>query len=85
MYDSFDKVLRVNQSNQNLYDNHFYPYLKSNFDLVNWNYLDAKTKEEKEKYYSKEYANTISTYRYLLTSKLNIYTKEYQIIKDYIK
>jgi len=73
LYDGFEKVGKVNQSNQNLYDNHFYPYIKSNFDLVNWTNVDIKSESDKEAYYSREFANTISTYRYLLQAKRNIY------------
>ena len=46
MYDSFEKVTQINQSNQNLYDMHFYPYLKSNFDLVNWRGIETQSPEE---------------------------------------
>lgn len=84
LYDSFKNVDKINQSNQNLYDSHFYPYLKSNFDLVNWKYVDIKSKNDKELYYSKEFANIISTYRYLLLAKQNIYLKEKKMIGEYL-
>lgn len=85
MYDSFKKVDNINQSNQNLYDSHFYPYLKSNFDLVSWNSFETKSKQDEKSYYSQEFANTISTYRYLLIAKLRIYSKEKETIKEYLK
>lgn len=85
MYDSFKNVDKINQSIQNLYDNHFYPYLKSNFDLVNWGQLNTNSKIDEALYFSNEFANTISTYRYLLLSKLNIYKKEKEIIQGYLK
>jgi len=85
MYDSFDSVEKINESIQKLYDNHFYPYLKSNFDLVNWNQIDMKSKAEEERYYSKEFANTISTYQYLLYAKQNIYVKEKELIGKYLE
>ncbi len=84
LYESFDRVLAVNQNNQKLYDNHFYPYLKENFDLVNWYYVDLKNENDKQKYYSQEFGNTISTYRFLLISKINTYKKLNTKIKEYI-
>lgn len=84
LYDSFEKVERINQSNQKLYDNHFYPYLKDNFDLVNWDYVDVKSKEDASKYFSRAFGNTVSTYRYLLLSKLKTYEKEKQMIDAYL-
>jgi len=85
MYDGFNRINRINQSNQKLYDNHFYPYLKSNFDLVNWRYIDINSKADEEKYYAKEYGNTISTYKYLLSAKLDVYKEEYEVIQRYIE
>ncbi len=85
LYDSFDDVFRINDSNQKLYDNHYYPYLKKNFDLVNWNYVQINSESEKEKYYAKEFANTISTYKFLLRSKLRIYSDEKKMIDAYLQ
>jgi len=85
LYDSFERVERINTSNQNLYDNHFYPYLKSNFDLVNWNYIDLKSEKEGLPYTSKEFSNIVSTYKYLLNAKLNVYNNELRLIDEYLK
>ncbi|MEM9921419.1 MAG: hypothetical protein AAF990_25180 [Bacteroidota bacterium] len=84
MYDSFEKVEQINQSNQNLYDNHFYPYIKSNFDLINWSKLRIRSKAEEEAYYSREFANTISTYRFLLLAKERIYKAQKEEIDAYL-
>ena len=85
MYDSFEKVAQINQSNQNLYDMHFYPYLKSNFDLVNWQGIQTQSEEEEKVYYAKEFANTVSTYRFLLIAKKRIYLNQEKSIENYIK
>lgn len=82
IYSSFENVQRINSSTQNLYDRHFYPYLKSNFDLLNWDKVVTEGKNEEEMYYSKEYINTISTYQYLLISKRNIYNKQKELISQ---
>ncbi len=84
MYDSFAKIDQINQSNQKLYDNHFYPYIKENFDLVNWTSFDTESEKNAEAYYSKEYANTISTYRFLLMAKENIYEEIKGNINTYL-
>lgn len=85
LYESFEAVERVNNSNQNLYDNHFYPYLKSNFDLVNWDYVDIQSEEEKSLYSTKEFSNILSTYKYLLSAKVNIYQKELGLIGEFLE
>lgn len=84
LYNSIGKVQQINQSNQNLYDIHFYPYLKKNFDLVNWNYVDTKSERETANYSSMEFANTISTYKFLLSAKKRIYSEVQGNIKDYL-
>lgn len=84
MYESYENVERINNSIQNLYDNHFYPYMKTNFDLVNWDNFQIKSDEARELYYSKEFANTVSTYSYLLVAKKGTYQKQKEIIDDYL-
>lgn len=85
MYNSFESVEKINNSTQNLYDNHFYPYLKSNFDLVNWGAMRTTNQDEQNKYFSKEFGNTISTYRYLLDSKKKIYENQLNRIQEFLK
>lgn len=74
LYESFSSVKGIDENVLKIYDNYYYPYLKDNFDLLNWGANDAVDEKEKEKYYSKEFGNIISTYRYLLESKLKSYT-----------
>ncbi len=85
MYDSFSRINQINQSNQKLYDNHFYPYIKENFDLVNWTRIATVSEKEAQVYSAKEYANTISTYRFLLVAKQNTYEDIRRIIKSYLE
>jgi len=85
LYEGFEKVEQINQSNQNLYDTHFYPYIKSNFDLVNWQSVNIKSKAEEELYYSREFANTVSTYRFLLLAKKRIYKGREDKLKAFLK
>jgi len=84
LYDSFKNVEKVNVSNSNLYDNHYYPYLKSNFDMVNWTQPKINSADEEAQYYSNEFTNTVSTYRYLLLASKRIYEKEKSLIGDYL-
>lgn len=84
MYESFKKIDQINQSNQNLYDNHFYPYLKSNFDLVNWSKVSTLSEEDEQMYYTREFANTVSTYRFLLIAKKRIYQNQKANIEAYL-
>ena len=84
LYDGFEKVKQINQSNQNLYDTHFYPYLKANFDLVNWTGVIPESASEAALYYSREFANTVSTYRFLLLAKKRIYTERKENIEAYL-
>ena len=83
LYNSFEKIERINNSIQNLYDTHFYPYLKSNFDLINWGHVQTDTKLDEAPYYSKEFANTVSTYRFLLSSKKRIYKEQLALLVAY--
>ena len=85
LYEGFEKVEQINQSNQNLYDSHFYPYIKSNFDLVNWKEVTIKSKIEEELYYAQEFANTVSTYRFLLLAKKRIYKEKENKLKEYLE
>jgi len=85
LYESFDDVQNINDSNQKLYDNHFYPYLKENFDLVNWAKVKIQSKEEASAYYSNAFGNTISTYRYLLNTKMNTCKTELKMIEEYLR
>ncbi|MEM6802823.1 MAG: hypothetical protein AAF696_15545, partial [Bacteroidota bacterium] len=73
LYESFSSPRKANLNIQNLYDKHFYPYLKENFDLVNWNYLRFEEEKDKAAYYAGEFGNTISTYRFLLVAKIRAY------------
>ncbi|MFD2586619.1 hypothetical protein ACFSQJ_06735 [Croceitalea marina] len=84
LYEDFKSVAQINTSNQNLYDNHFYPYIKTNFDLVNWNKVNADSENDKKLYYSREFANTVSTYRFLLVSKKRIYLNQKTVIDKYL-
>ena len=85
LYEGFEKVEQINQSNQNLYDRHFYPYLKSNFDLVNWQNINISSEEEEKPYYAREFANTVSTYRFLLMAKKRIYEEREKQISVYLE
>ena len=85
LYEGFKKVEQINESNQNLYDSHFYPYIKSNFDLVNWNGVKTKSVIEEELYYSLEFANIVSTYRFLLQAKKRIYEEREAKFEEYLK
>ena len=84
LYEGFAKIEQINKSNQNLYDNHFYPFLKTNFDLVNWSSIKLDSKSEEELYYSREFANTVSTYRFLLIAKKRIYQNVADDINNYL-
>ncbi|MFK7907406.1 MAG: DUF6090 family protein [Chitinophagales bacterium] len=84
LYNGFDRVESINESTQKIYDRHFYPYLKENFDLANWQYINVKSEEELQKYFAPEFANTISTYRFLLSSKLKICKNEKDMIDQYL-
>ncbi len=75
LYESFNSIKVTNENILKIYDNHYYPYLKKNFDLVNWNYKDLSNVKEKEKYFSGEFGNIVSTYRFLLNSKIEVYSK----------
>ena len=85
LYEGFKKIEEINLSNQNLYDSHFYPYVKANLDLVNWEGIKTKTLEEEELYYSLEFGNIISTYRFLLQSKKRIYEERRDKVEEYLK
>lgn len=84
LYDSFEQVEQVNNSLQKLYDNHYYPYLKTNFDLVNWYNILAASDEERQLYYSKEFSNIVSTYRYLLLVKQRVYVEQEERLVGYL-
>lgn len=73
LYESFSYTENANLNLQKLYDTHFYPYLKKNFDLVNWNYVKLEEVKDKSAYYAGEFGNTISTYRFLLGAKIRAY------------
>lgn len=84
LYQGYGEVDAVNTSLLNLYDTHFYPYIKSNFDLVNWDRVDINSKSEEDMYYTKEFANIVSTYRYLLNAKVRIYKDQANVIDKYL-
>ena len=84
LYDDFKDIDEINQSIRNLYDTHYYPYIKSNFDLVNWNTIRAESADEKKLYYSKEFANTVSTYRYLLLARKRIYSTQEKALSTFL-
>lgn len=85
LYENMQKVNTVNENIQKLYDNHFYPYLKENFDMVDWDYLNASDEKQNQPYHSKEFGNIISTYRFLLVAKMNAYDEVAGALKNYIK
>ncbi|MEL6538831.1 MAG: hypothetical protein AAFQ98_25670, partial [Bacteroidota bacterium] len=85
LYGGFEKIERIDQSNQNLYDQHYYPYLKTNFDLVNWQQVSTPTQAEAKAYAALEFANTVSTYRYLLAAKQRIYQQQLEVLDAYLQ
>jgi hypothetical protein len=85
LYENMQKVNTVNENIQKLYDNHFYPYLKENFDMVDWDYLNVSNEEENQPYQTKEFGNIISTYRFLLVAKMNTYNEVTDALKNYIE
>ena len=58
--------------------------MKLNFDLVNWNKVKTDFDDEKE-LYSNEFANTVSTYRFLLVAKRRIYQDQRKAIDAYLE
>ncbi len=80
LYESFDGINITNENVLKIYDNHFYPYLKSNFDLVNWDYNSTQNISNEPSYYAGEFGNIISTYRFLLQTKID----SYEAIRDKI-
>ena len=85
LYEGFEKVEQINQSHQNLYDRHFYPYMKSHFDLVNWDGVRIYSEAEEKVYYAREFANTVSTYRFLLLAKRRIYQERESRLEAYLE
>ncbi len=83
LYEQYSNIARVDENTQKIYDNYYYPYLKNNFDLVNWN-LDPSDLQETDSYYSKEFGNIVSTYRYLLNAKLNTYKTTLEEVQQYL-
>lgn len=84
MYESFEEVNLANKNLRNLYDEHFYPYLKKHFDLVNWSEIKPNSPETARAYYSPEYGNIISTYSYILEAKIRVYEQQKKIIESYL-
>ncbi len=74
LYEAYAPVKSVDKNTQRIYDSYFYPYLKDNFNLANWNGGDQLI-ANKEKYYADEFGNIVSTYRYLLSRKIKSYQK----------
>jgi len=53
--------------------------------LVNWRGIETQSAEEEAVYYAKEFANTVSTYRFLLIAKKRIYQTQKESIGEYLK
>lgn len=84
LYEEMDGVEGVNKNSQNLYDNHFYPYLKKNFDLVSWDYIKSNNEAAIAPYYSQEFGNIISTYRFLLLTQRKVYQEAEAALNNYL-
>ena len=78
LYENYDLVEDTDQIALDLYNQHFYPYLKNHFDLANWK------PQPDSVYFSLEYANVISTYYYLLGSKIRSYQGCLDVVESYL-
>ncbi|MEO1518343.1 MAG: hypothetical protein AAFV95_25215 [Bacteroidota bacterium] len=83
LYEAYHPVAHIDGSTKNLYDRHFYPYIKKHFDLVSWG-GSIHADSSQEHYYSAELGNTISTYRYLLDAKVRSYRRCQEKVKEYL-
>ncbi len=82
LYEGLKNVSDVDEYLQNLHDAHYYPYLKEHFDLVNWGKV---SNEQSEAYFSSEFGNVVSTYRFLTVSQIRVYKEQIESLKSYLK
>ena len=85
LYEQYTEVKKVNENAQKIYDDFYYPYIKDNFDLVNWNANNDELLEEIKNYYSKEFGNLVSTYRFMLNAKIKTYEKTLLKTRNYLE
>jgi hypothetical protein len=84
LYEQYTDIKNVDENAQKIYDDYYYPYIKDNFDLVNWNSNNKFLSEEIKNYHSKEFGNLVSTYRYLLNVKIKTYEETIIKTKNYL-
>jgi len=79
LYEYYGWTESYNQSTRNAYQEDFFPYIKENFDLINASLQDESI------YFSKQFKNALSTYRYALDVRIKKLKDCKKEIDDFLK